>query len=83
MPVKVEVFLCIHHIYLEFSFNATAHLINNMAADVGGAIYALVQPSFPCFYYITVDDFGLSTIDLMNNSALSGVGKPHYYMEGA
>ena len=70
--------ISMYSLYLKFSFNATAHLISNTATDVGGAIYALVQPSFPCFYYITAGDFGLSIVELTNNSAVSGVGN-HIY----
>ena len=64
--------------YMEFSLNVTARFVNNTATDVGGAVYALAQPSFPCFYYITVGDTQLSTVEFNGNSASSKVGN-HIY----
>ena len=64
--------------YMEFSLNVTARFVNNTATDVGGAVYALAQPSFPCFYYITVWDTQLSTVEIQQVVKLEIT-----FMEGA
>ena len=62
---------------LQYSYNASIYFTNNSATDVGGAIYALVQPNFPCFY-LPLFNREASVFEFENNSAGNKIGE-HIY----
>lgn len=73
--------LYLYSAYMQISINTVMYFANNTASDVGGAIYALVRPNFPCLYvvgYVYYHGLNNSTVEFDNNMAGEGIGE-HIY----